>query len=625
MGRKEQSKGLRTLLDSCLIRYFGIQDADFHDFIEDNAEYLDLTSGDVLIRQGEICDAVYFLLSGHLRAIVDMPDGRSVPVGEIGRGETVGELALFTGKARGANVLAIRDSIVVKIQSPIIEKAIGKKPQVALKITRQIIERYDRAQAITTPPAVPVNVTILPITEGVDVKGFITRFMNIRKAKDENICIIDSEYVAQKLGGLDTPDIALPRGNVSLALSDLELKHSGLFFVAEPKDSAWCHTAVHHSDEVILLANAKASPNVTQIEKDLLKGHANLRAQTTLVLLHEDDTQSPRGTSLWLDPRNVSRHFHIRKTYAPDYRRLNRIISGKATGLVLAGGGARGMAHLGVMTALGEAGLEFDFIGGTSAGAIMGSFAAMDAELKNLKSITRDIFVNSPFGNISGDYNLPPLLSLIKGERAWQVSHKAVLDNAGADIDLEDSWITFFAVASNFTTHQEEVLTRGNFAKNVVASFSIPGLMPPSLINGDLLFDGGSFNNFPVDHMRKLGASHIIGVDLLPDVVRKNDLERLPNTSSLLWDKLRGRKKQKYRKLPSLPNTLLTASVVTSMAKQKQLREHVDILFQPDTRGVGLLDWKKYDLIFERAKDDATEQLAATNASTLNPFKGAID
>jgi len=621
MKSHEQDRLLRDLLDGCLTRYFGVEDKDFHSFIEDNAKYVDLTSGDILIRQGEICDAVYFLLSGHLRALIDTADGKTVPVGEIGRGETVGELALFTGKPRGANVVAIRDSIVVKVPGYILEKAIGKKPQIALKITRQIIERYERLQAISAPPSIAVNLTFLAITPGVDIDGFVSRIVDIRKQKGETIRVIDSDYVDQNLGGLERPDVFLPRGSVSLALGDMELQHSGLFFIADPSDRAWCHTAVHHSDEVILIAKASAVPDISKIETELLGGHENLRAQTTLVLLHDDKCQSPRHTANWLKVRNVTRHFHIRRHKSADYARLNRILSGCATGLVLAGGGARGMAHLGVMSALGEFGLKFDFIGGTSAGAIMGSFAAMGVKPENLKAVTRDIFMDSPFGNISGDYNVPPLLSLIKGHRAWKISHKAVMDNAGADIDMEDSWKTFFAIASNFTTHKEQVLTRGNLARNVVASFSIPGLMPPSLIEGDLLFDGGSFNNFPVDHMRKMGAKYIVGVDLLSDIIHKHDLDALPTSGAVLWDKLRARKKQKYKRLPSLPNTLLTASVVTSMARQKQLRSHVDILFNPDTRGISLLDWKKFDVLFDRAKADAIEQLQTLDEKIIGKFQ----
>jgi len=273
------------------------------------------------------------------------------------------------------------------------------------------------------------------------------------------------------------------------------------------------------------------------------------------------------------------------------------------------------------MTALGEFGMEFDFIGGTSAGAIMGSFAAMGVKAENLREATRDIFMNSPFGKISGDYNFIPYFSVIKGNRAYKVSHKAVMDNAGTDIDMEDCWKTFFAIASNFTTHKEQALSNGNLARNVLASFSIPGLMPPTIKDGDLLFDGGSFNNFPVDHIRKLGAKYIVGIDLLSDRVLKHETTQLPKMQNLFLDKLRSKKKQKYRRLPTLPNTLLTASVITSMARQKQFRPHVDILFQPNTQGVSLLDWQKYDLIFERARTDALAQLETLDDKLIRNFQ----
>ena len=121
--------------------------------------------------------------------------------------------------------------------------------------------------------------------------------------------------------------------------------------------------------------------------------------------------------------------------------------------------------------------------------------------------------------------------------------------------------------------------------------------------------------------MRKIGAHYIVGVDLLSDIIHKYALDDLPTTGGVLRDKLRKKKAQRYRRLPSLPNTLLTASVVTSMARQKLLREHVDILFQPNTRGVGLLDWKKYDMIFERAKEDALRQLESVDPATLKNFR----
>ena len=232
----------------------------------------------------------------------------------------------------------------------------------------------------------------------------------------------------------------------------------------------------------------------------------------------------------------------------------------------------------------------------------------------------RHVFVNSRVGNISGDFNPLPIVSLIKGKRAEYVTKAAVMRHCGADIDLEDAWKTYFVVASNYSTQTEQVLTRGNFVRNMMASFSIPGLLPPTLIDGHLMYDGGSFNNFPVDVMRKMGAGKIIGVDLLSDYVRTFAMETVPGPGAIFLDSLRSRKKKRY-KLPSLPDTLLTASFITSMARQKQMREHVDILFKPDIRGVGMLDWKKFETIVASTREAARKQLQGLSPEALETFR----
>ena len=88
------------------------------------------------------------------------------------------------------------------------------------------------------------------------------------------------------------------------------------------------------------------------------------------------DARRPRGTREWLARRPVTEHVHIRPELERDMARLARIESRSAVGLVLAGGGARGFAHLGVYKALQEQGLEIDFVGGTSIGAVMAALVA---------------------------------------------------------------------------------------------------------------------------------------------------------------------------------------------------------------------------------------------------------
>ena len=300
--------------------------------------------------------------------------------------------------------------------------------------------------------------------------------------------------------------------------------------------------------------------------------------------------------------------------------RIGRIVSGRAIGLVLAGGGARGFAHVGVMKALEEAGIEVDFVGGTSIGAVMGMVLALDLDAGKIAAAVHKAFLRHPQGNITGDYNLIPLVSLIKGLRSHSAMATAVRDAAGADIDTEDTWKTFFAIASNFSTGAETILSRGSLTRNVIASYAVPGALPPVFIGGNMMFDGGTFNNFPADVMAQLGAGKIIGVDLSTDHGRTFDIDRLPGTLALLRDKLRPRAKQLYR-LPSVPETLLELSFITSIPKQKAVRKFVDLLFQPPIADIGLLDWKHYDDVVAIGYSHARDVIAGLPAEKLNLFR----
>src|SRR6202000_1265721 len=176
-------------------------------------------------------------------------------------------------------------------------------------------------------------------------------------------------------------------------------------------------------------------------------------------------------------------------------------------------------------------------------------------------------FLRHPKGNITGDYNFVPLVSLIKGRRSHGAMAQPIEQAAGDDIDSEDTWKTFFVVASDFSAVTEAVLDKGNLARNVIASYAIPGALPPVFIDGPMLFDGGTFNNFPVDVMARMGAGQIIGVDLSSDRSRKYEIDRVPGTFAHLRDMLRSRKKRRYR-LPSVPETLTTSSFISSLSKQ---------------------------------------------------------
>src|SRR5262249_39208180 len=141
----------------------------------------------------------------------------------------------------------------------------------------------------------------------------------------------------------------------------------------------------------------------------LMQRPGRSEAAEILVLLHPAPARNPRGTREWLDRRPLADHVHVRPDVDRDMARLARLQTHTAVGLVLAGGGARGFAHLGVLRALQERGIEIDCVGGTSIGAVMASLAASDHPAEDVLRIARRGFAVNP----TGDLNLLPLLSLL--------------------------------------------------------------------------------------------------------------------------------------------------------------------------------------------------------------------
>lgn len=175
-------------------------------------------------------------------------------------------------------------------------------------------------------------------------------------------------------------------------------------------------------------------------------------------------------------------------------------------GISLSGGGARGIAHIGVLKALEENGIFPDVIAGASAGAIVGAFYANGMPPEEILKIVSksSLFKIFSFGFPSGGLTkLTYLKRLLK-------QHLAV-DN------FEDLQKQLFVAISNLNTGQTEVVGSGQLYDVIVASASIPLVFQPVEINGQMYVDGGLLNNMPVKDLRKK-TDVVIGVNVMPDV-----------------------------------------------------------------------------------------------------------
>jgi NTE family protein len=604
----------RDQLRSALRELFQIVDDQLLQEVGDALTLVQLQPGDLLVTQGEQSDHLFLVLSGRLRAVRRHGDRVEV-IGEIVRGESVGEIGLITGASRSATVVAVRDSLVAKISRARFEQILSRNPELAMALMRTVVHR---SQSAEKPPHVRserVTLCLIAVTSGLDLEAVARPLMAAIKELGSHVQLLTGREFGE-FPFRDRED-RNPDGAVAHWLDRAEADTKALILLADPGPTSWTATCIQRSDEILLVADANTTPQVCATEACFLgKGQSLIRPKQTLVLLHDREKRAPTGTAAWLDRRPVDRHLHIRPARAQDVRRLARLVTGRGVGIALSGGGARGFAHIGVLNALADVGIELDVIGGTSIGAAIGGLRAMDLTGEALTRAARRIFVES--GNPTSDYNLFPLVSLIKGRRTRRITEQAILDIAGQHIGLEDSWTTYFCVAGNYSTETEAVLRRGSFSKALLASFAIPGALPPIIIDGHLFVDGGTVNNMPVDVLEGYGLSKRLAVDLLSDGVRKVEVDWIPGTIALLLDRLRPRAKRRYN-LPALPELLLNASMLQSVRRQREMRARADICFRPTLRRVGLLDWHRFDAVVQDGYKSASKDLAFIGAPLCRP------
>lgn len=208
--------------------------------------------------------------------------------------------------------------------------------------------------------------------------------------------------------------------------------------------------------------------------------------------------------------------------------------TGKKVGLALGGGGVRGLSHIGVLDILEQEGVRIDLIVGTSAGSLIGGAYVSGQSPKEIKTKI-DIYLKSPEFDKSSlkaiglSFSPTPKSSLQKAQayllnryylmRAFfrpsllpGEDFKSLINYLLPDIDMRDTRIPFYAVATDLITGKEVILSEGSLREAVLASSSVPGAVEPVRKGDKLLADGGITSSVPVRAARELGADIVIAV-----------------------------------------------------------------------------------------------------------------
>ena len=256
-------------------------------------------------------------------------------------------------------------------------------------------------------------------------------------------------------------------------------------------------------------------------------------------------------------------------------------------GLALGSGAARGLAHIGVLSVLEKEGIPIDMITGTSIGALIGALYAQGKNADQIKDLV--IEVGSKRFSLLADPALPKT-GLIKGRKV-----KNVLKSVIGNIDFKDLKLPFACVATDINSGEEVVIRQGLVWEGVMASGSIPVILPVFKWQGRYLVDGSSVTPVPVSLLKRMGADFIIAVNVIPDVDSRVELANEGHTEA---------------KAPNIFSVIMQIINIPIYRVVEYSLSGADVVIEPQVASIGHFD-------FHRTQECILQGELATQASVL--------
>ena len=317
---------------------------------------------------------------------------------------------------------------------------------------------------------------------------------------------------------------------------------------------------IQNSDRSILIFHGEEKREQQELKYNKLK---NYLGNYDAIIQWPNSKIIPGVTGWLLNSSNINNHYHYIDT--SDLKRISRILTGNGISLVLSGGGARGMAHMGFYKYALENKFEFDLVVGTSSGSLVGAGIALgwsfDEIVQNMSMMAK----------INPLFNLHiPKTSIFKDKALRQTSAKWF-----SDLNIEDTRIPYRNISVDVEHSKESVNSRGPIEASVRASGALPGIFPPVKMGDTLHVDGGVMNNLPTDQTKGLGISKIIGIDI--------GANASPESS------------EQEQKDPSIFSLITLVATLGDSAGADLHRKQCDVLLVPEVSEIKIFDFKLYE------------------------------
>ncbi len=536
------------------------------------AQVRNLACGETLLKQNESGNNAYILLDGRLRSFRTRYDGKEQVIGEITRGEIVGETAAFLDQPRTATVVAIRNSVLLEVDRNDLINLIQSHKSSLTDFTRNIVKRSQPTFAHHNEVR---SVLLFPISPGIRIHDFSRQFLECLEKYRSVRCWSAKSFM--EATGIDTE----VRGDsdhseIQAKLLELETECEMTVLSSDGNWDLWTKACAYRADSIVLLARHTDFHPPTKAELRMWDeiNKAN-QVRVELVLLHPSAERLPERSRQWLENRKIFRHHHLVEGDSSTTATLARFLTGNAIGFALSGGGFKSALQAGILHAMAEGGIPMDIIGGSSGGAFAGAIFANRPPLKEIPDV-----VTKSMNRFRKVARLTfPIVSLYSGKGITQ----AMLDFFGNQ-QLEDLWTNYFCTSLSLKSGALIVHRKGAVWEAVRASSSVMGLLPPVITNDDVLVDGGFINPCPTDVLHQIGAGKVVVVSAFGKAGLKETGNFPPSVSG--WNLLARYINPFYKKKisPKIGSSILQSMLFASTYLLSNVFQQsaIDLLIEPD-------------------------------------------
>jgi predicted acylesterase/phospholipase RssA len=540
------------------------------------ARWRRLPGREVLVRQGEVANAVYLVHQGALRVIGER-NGISAILAEHRRGDMVGEAGVLAATPRAATLIAIRETVVAEFDGDTFRQLLRAHSGIGLAVAKMLSQRLVAPLPKNAPNRIGVIVALNGVDRGEPWHALVA---SIAKGADAEV---------HWVGNGAPPD-----------LTKLDADEHRHFLVTEslhdqiPDETmAMCRQA----DEIILVADANTRVNREQLRpvEQLVSGMQGPTCR--LILQHRSSSTRPTATGRFLGDLPIQSHHHVRIGNARDAQTVGRVFAQTSLSLVFGGGGARGGAHIGVLQAFEECDIVIDHVGGTSMGAIIGGAYCAGYRWDELCGLIHEWRGTGALRDLAF-----PTVSFLNSKKT-----EAVFGDMFGSSDIEDLWTNFFCATVDITVGQLALHQTGNAARWIRASGAVPGVFPPVVgPDGHLHVDGGLMNNVPSDVMSHRWHGRVIAVDVgAPSSNMKLSSSKTPALGVRhLIDKRRNRPS-----FPSVGETLQRGATLSSSQQRELSIKASDVFLEPAVSDFGLFEFARIEEIAKRGYECAMSNM----------------